>query len=347
MCPPLSVCGIIGAVTETATPDAAPRTARARARAELTREIVETARRAPRDRGPAGLSLRAVARDLGMVSSAIYRYFPSRDDLLTRLIIDAYDAVGDAAEPADAAEPRDDYLGRWMAVCHATRDWALAHPQEWALIYGIARAGLQGARGHHRPRHPGVDHAHPGARRRAAGRTAPGRDRGARERSRARCRASRTSCPTRSPTPCSSAGVMARTQLFGHISLELDGQFTNTIDDLGTFFDHVMRVTGESLALALTPVAGCALGEQFTSAHAGSARVGDDHAVTRVLTILGSGETSPTMVTPHQKHLRQARHRRPRRPPRLAVRLPGERRRADREGAAVLPRERRPRPSRP
>ena len=45
-------------------------------------------------------------------------------------------------------------------------------------------------------------------------------------------------------------GVMARTQLFGHISLELDGQFTNTIDDLDTFFDHVMRVTGESLALA-------------------------------------------------------------------------------------------------
>jgi len=48
-------------------------------------------------------------------------------------------------------------------------------------------------------------------------------------------------------------GIMARTQLFGHISLELDGQFNNTIDDLDTFFDHVMRVTGQSLALPATP----------------------------------------------------------------------------------------------
>jgi hypothetical protein len=45
-------------------------------------------------------------------------------------------------------------------------------------------------------------------------------------------------------------GLMARTQLFGHISLELDGQFTNSIDDLDAYFDHIMRVTAEGLALA-------------------------------------------------------------------------------------------------
>ena len=73
-------------------PTSAPRTARERARAELTAEIVESARQHLAVEGAAGLSLRAVARDLGMVSSAIYRYFPSRDDLLTRLIIDAYNA---------------------------------------------------------------------------------------------------------------------------------------------------------------------------------------------------------------------------------------------------------------
>ena len=84
------------------TPNGAPRTARERARAELTREIKEEARRQLADAGANGLSLRAVARELGMVSSALYRYYPSRDELLTALIIDAYDALGEAAEQAIA-----------------------------------------------------------------------------------------------------------------------------------------------------------------------------------------------------------------------------------------------------
>ena len=84
------------------TATAAP-TARARARAELTEEIKAVARRQLAEQGSAALSLRAVAREVGMVSSAVYRYFPSRDDLLTALIVDAYDAVGDAAEQALAA----------------------------------------------------------------------------------------------------------------------------------------------------------------------------------------------------------------------------------------------------
>jgi AcrR family transcriptional regulator len=59
-------------------------TARARARAELTDGIKATARRHLAEVGAPSLSLRAVARELGMVSSAVYRYYPSRDDLLTR-----------------------------------------------------------------------------------------------------------------------------------------------------------------------------------------------------------------------------------------------------------------------
>ncbi|MEU4290766.1 TetR/AcrR family transcriptional regulator [Kribbella sp. NPDC026596] len=78
----------------------AGRTARERARAELSDEIKAVARRQLATVGAQGLSLRAVSRELGMVSSAIYRYFPSRDDLLTVLIIDAYDALGEAAEAA-------------------------------------------------------------------------------------------------------------------------------------------------------------------------------------------------------------------------------------------------------
>src|SRR5947207_15382093 len=114
----------------------ASRTARERVRAELTREITETARRHLATEGAAGLSLRAVARDLGMVSSAIYRYFPSRDDLLTALIIDGYNAVGAAVEAAEGAVPRLDFPGRWFATCRALRAWALAHPHEYALVYG-------------------------------------------------------------------------------------------------------------------------------------------------------------------------------------------------------------------
>ncbi|MHA6627696.1 TetR/AcrR family transcriptional regulator [Pseudonocardia sichuanensis] len=110
--------------------------ARARVRAELTREIAEAARRHLATQGAAALSLRAVARELGMASSAVYRYFPSRDDLLTALIIDAYDAIGAAAEQAESAVERVDLRGRWRATCRAAREWAVAHPYEYALVYG-------------------------------------------------------------------------------------------------------------------------------------------------------------------------------------------------------------------
>ena len=110
--------------------------ARARVRAELTREIAEVARRHLASDGAAALSLRAVARELGMASSAVYRYFPSRDDLLTALIVDAYDAMGAAAEAADAERSRADLFGRWQAVCAPSATWALAHPHEYSLVYG-------------------------------------------------------------------------------------------------------------------------------------------------------------------------------------------------------------------
>lgn len=109
---------------------------RARVREELTRQIVDTARRHLATEGAAGLSLRAVAREVGMVSSAVYRYVSSRDELLTLLIIDAYDALGEAAERAAAKVPRDDVAGRYLAICTAARRWALRSPHEFALIFG-------------------------------------------------------------------------------------------------------------------------------------------------------------------------------------------------------------------
>ena len=75
----------------------APSRARARVRAELIQEILAAAHEELAAEGAPGLSLRAIARRLEMVPSALYRYFPSRDSLLTALIIDAYEAVGAAA----------------------------------------------------------------------------------------------------------------------------------------------------------------------------------------------------------------------------------------------------------
>jgi AcrR family transcriptional regulator len=104
-------------------------------RAELTAEIVAAAGEELAEVGPAALSLRAVARRLGMVPSALYRYFPSRDSLLTALIIEAYEAVGAVAVGGSAGVDGGP-LQRWRALCRAVRAWGHRNPQQWALIYG-------------------------------------------------------------------------------------------------------------------------------------------------------------------------------------------------------------------
>lgn len=117
--------------------------ARARARRELLREITDAARTQLGEVGAAALSVRAVTRTLGMAPSAVYRYFPNRDALLTALITDAYAGLGDAAAQAEAAVAREDLLGRWLAVHRGVRAWALARPHEYALIYGSPVPGYQ------------------------------------------------------------------------------------------------------------------------------------------------------------------------------------------------------------
>ena len=96
-------------------------------------QIVEVGRRHLSTHGAAGLSLRAVARDVGMVSSAVYRYVGSRDELITLLLIDAY---GDLADAVDRARESASWRADIVAIAHAVRDWALAHPAGWALLYG-------------------------------------------------------------------------------------------------------------------------------------------------------------------------------------------------------------------
>ncbi|MEI8405843.1 MAG: TetR/AcrR family transcriptional regulator [Actinomycetes bacterium] len=114
----------------------APMTARARVRQTMVAEIKQAARAQVATSGAAGLSLRLVCRDLGMSSSAIYRYFASRDELLTALILDGYDAVGAAAEEADATSGERGPRERFARIAAAVRAWALQHPHEYALLYG-------------------------------------------------------------------------------------------------------------------------------------------------------------------------------------------------------------------
>jgi AcrR family transcriptional regulator len=116
--------------------------ARESARVALTAEIESLARVQVERDGAANLSLRAIARDLNMVSSAIYRYFASRDELLTRLIIHSYERLGDTVENADAAvRKRTDFAARWKAITRSIRQWAVVNPSEYALLFGTPVPG--------------------------------------------------------------------------------------------------------------------------------------------------------------------------------------------------------------
>ncbi len=220
---------------------------RARVRAEMTDEIKAAARRHLAVDG-ANLSLRAVARDIGMVSSAVYRYFASRDELLTALIIDAYDALGTAAEQAEAAVDRDDLTGRWLALCHAVRDWALERPHEYALIYGSPVPGYQAPRDTVAP-----------AVRVALLIGAIVRDGFATERVdagepitgplRAELALIGAQVTPGAPEQLIARGVTAWIQLFGAVSFELFGQLNNTINARRDFFAYQMTGIARYLGL--------------------------------------------------------------------------------------------------
>jgi AcrR family transcriptional regulator len=227
---------------------------RARVRAEMIDEIKETARRQLATEG-ANLSLRAIARELGVVSSALYRYFASRDELLTALIIDAYNAIGEAGELADAAiTERLDLTRRWLAIATAWREWALAYPAEYALIHGSPVPGYAAP----------ADTIAP-ANRRFLVIAAIIRD----------GRQSGVLAPARAPAECppipaplgaeldavaAALGVEAETgrtarvliavtELFGALSFELFGQLNNTIDERHDWYSLQARMMAGLIGL--------------------------------------------------------------------------------------------------
>ena len=117
---------------------------RQESRERIEAQIVELGRRQLVTEGAAGLSLRAIARDLGMVSSAVYRYVASRDDLLTLLLVDAYTELADSVDTARAEA--QGWREQLHAMARAARRWAVERPASWALLYGSPVPGYQAPR---------------------------------------------------------------------------------------------------------------------------------------------------------------------------------------------------------
>ncbi|MFK4105766.1 TetR/AcrR family transcriptional regulator [Streptomyces sp. NPDC019531] len=114
------------------------RTIRQRARDDFVREIRDIARRRLAQHGLQALSLRAVARELGVTSSALYRYFPGREALVNALANDAHHNAADFVEHRVADCVPATPAVRWRTACHALRAWAHEHPHEFALLYAPA-----------------------------------------------------------------------------------------------------------------------------------------------------------------------------------------------------------------
>lgn len=216
----------------------------------MTEQIKQTARERLAVDGP-NLSLRAVARDLGVVSSAVYRYFASRDDLLTALIMDGYASMGEEVEAAEAAVPRRDLAKRWFALWWATREWARERPHEYALLYGSPVPGyaapMETVGQAQRPLLVAMSILRDGV-----------------ERGAVRIPADRLPRAVRAdvdtvgafagyegvPSNLLARAMSAWAQLYGTISFELFGRYTNAVTDLDAYFEHQLRAMSRYVGLS-------------------------------------------------------------------------------------------------
>ena len=113
-----------------------PATVRERYRAQVRSEVKQAALAQLAQAGPAGVSISAIGKQLGISGPGLYRYFASRDELLTELAIDAYHDLADALAAAAGHAPGPDPRGRLEALARAYRSWALAQPHRYRLLFG-------------------------------------------------------------------------------------------------------------------------------------------------------------------------------------------------------------------
>ncbi len=127
-----------------ATPPPQAPTMRERYRAQVRGEVKQAALRQLAESGPGGVSVSAIGKQLGVSGPALYRYFASRDELLTELVIDAYHdlaaalsaAASAGASAAASLAPSPDPRARFEALARAYRSWALAQPHRYRLLFG-------------------------------------------------------------------------------------------------------------------------------------------------------------------------------------------------------------------
>jgi AcrR family transcriptional regulator len=229
------------------------RTARERVHDEVSAEILAAARAHLARDGAAALSLRSIARDVDMVPSALYRYYPSRDALLSALILSAYGSLADETERAAAVAATAGLSDpeRWLAVPRAMRQWALTHPHEWSLIFGTPVPG------YHAPADTVVPYARvaaallrPVADAKAAGRLTAHQPAPVVSDELAAAIAPVTDAllPDLAPGKVLRA-LQAWTTLIGAISLELFGHWNNTVLAPELFFDETIRSMAASIGL--------------------------------------------------------------------------------------------------
>jgi AcrR family transcriptional regulator len=225
---------------------------RERARAEITSEIVRAGREQLATDGAAALSLRAVARELGMVSSAVYRYVASRDELLTLLIVEAYDALGAAVEEAAAPPAGRSPARRFVAAGRAVRAWAVANPHQYALLYGSPVPGYEAPQDTIGPASRVtlalvgiVADAHRDGVLRAPPAVPPELPAALR----VDLAAIRAASASELPDDVIVAMIAAWTQLFGLVSFELFGQTRNVIVEHAALFDAALATMAAVIGL--------------------------------------------------------------------------------------------------
>jgi len=127
---------------------------RDRLRAATSEEIIQTARRLLVDSGPDAVTLRAIAREMGMTAPGLYRYFDNRDELVRHICASIFTELGSdigqaiqgattAGEPADQATK---LTVKMVAACQEFRRWSLNHRAEFSLLFGVPLPGLDDGR---------------------------------------------------------------------------------------------------------------------------------------------------------------------------------------------------------
>jgi AcrR family transcriptional regulator len=108
-----------------------------RRRLEMTGDIIATAREHLRSGGMNAISLRAIAREIGVTPAALYRYFADLNALIYALRNDILDELNTVIEAARDQDAKEGSTARIRSMARAFRGWALDYPAEFRFLLGL------------------------------------------------------------------------------------------------------------------------------------------------------------------------------------------------------------------